>query len=91
MNFDSIFSAQDLKVTVRDMNVKFGRDAAWYVHLGHAKYYGHMTITERFDQGSVLSSVSNVSALICKENKKNSIWGQFKILLLSVYKYLSWD
>ena len=73
MNFQSIFSAQDLKVTVRDMNVKFGRDAAWYVHLGRAKNYGHMTITERFDQGSVLSSVSNVSALLYKENTKKSV------------------
>ena len=31
----SIFSAQDLKRTVRDMNVKFDTYSAWYMYLDH--------------------------------------------------------
>jgi len=74
MIFHNIFSAQDLKGIVHDMNVKFGRGAARNMHLGHAKNGGHITTTERFDPGSVLSSVSNASTLVHKEyTEKNSV------------------
>ena len=72
MIFYSIFFAQDLKRTVRDMKFKFGRGAAWNMHLGHEKNSGHMTTTEKFDQGSVLSSVSNVSTLLHSGNTQKT-------------------
>ena len=74
MIFHSTFSAQDSEVTVRDINVKFGTDAAWYMYLGHAKTDSHTTTRKIFDQGLVLSSVPNIFALLHEVNiKKNSV------------------
>ena len=72
MIFHSTFSAQDSEATVRDTNVKFGRDAAWYMYVGHAKTDIHTTTRQIFDQGLVLSSVPNIFTLHDKVNTKKT-------------------
>eukprot|EP00493_Phyllostaurus_siculus_P008709 UN08818 len=34
---------------MRDVNVKFRRDEAWYMYLGHAENGGHTIIRKGFD------------------------------------------
>ena len=66
MTFHRIFFAQDSEVTLRDMKVKFGRDAAWYVYLGHRKNDGYTTTRNSFDEGSVLPIVPIICTLLHK-------------------------
>ena len=72
MIFYSIFSAQDSEVTVCDITVKFGRDTASHMYLGHAKNDSHTTTRKKFDQGLVFSSAPNMFTLLYKVNTKKT-------------------
>ena len=58
---------------MRDIKVKFGRDVAGYVYLGHGKNDAHMTPINGCDQGVNIATSSDHLHFIKNQHQKKSV------------------